>query len=140
MILATGILDKFMKIKYTEYNGKCCIQAFNNEEMWLSTVILDTNCDEYPRYKKYCNGNKLAKIIRVETNSNYVGQGIATKLIKNTINKYKEYNLILLCSPQKRCEDTDTLKTVADLQMFYSKFGFIRTDELLPTMIRKANI
>ena len=129
-----------MKIKYTEYNGKYYIQAFNNEEMWLSTVILDTNCDEYPRYKEYCNGDKLAKIIRVETNPNYVGQGIATKLIKNTIDKYKEYNLILLCSPQKRWEDTDTLKTVADLEMFYSKFGFVRTDELLPTMIRKSNI
>lgn len=130
-----------MNIKYTEYNGKCCIQAFN-KEIRLGTLIIDINCDEYPRYKEYCNGYKLAKIIIVETNPNYVGQGIATKLIKNTINKYKEYNLILLCSPQKRCEDTDTdtLKTVADLQMFYSKFGFIKTDELLPTMIRKANI
>ena len=128
-----------MKIKHTEYNGKCCIQAFNNEEMCLSTVILDINCNEYSRYKEYCNGDKLAKIIRVETNPNYVGQGIATKLIKNTINKYKEYNFLLLCSPCKRWEDTDTLKTVADLEMFYSKFGFVRTDELLPTMIRKYN-
>ena len=127
-----------MKIKYTEYNSKCYIQAFNNEETWLSTVILDTNCDEYPRYKEYCNGNKLAKIIRVETNPNYVGQGIASQLIKNTINKYKEYNLILLCSPCKREENTDTLKTISDLEMFYSKFGFIRTNELLPTMILKT--
>ena len=58
----------------------------------------------------------------------------------NEYQRYKEYNLILLCSPQKRWEDTDTLKTVADLEMFYSKFGFVRTDELLPTMIRKSNI
>ena len=128
-----------MEIKYFEHNNNYFIKAFNNETI-IGNIIIDTNCLEYPRYKEYCNGNKLVKIVRVETNPNYVGQGIATKLIKNTIDKYKEYNLILLCSPQKRIENTDTLKTVADLQIFYSKFGFIKTDELLPTMIRKANI
>lgn len=126
-----------MEIKYFEHNNNYFIQAFNNETL-IGNIIIDTNCSEYPRYKEYCNGNKLAKIIRVETNPNYVGQGIATKLIKNTIDKYKEYNLILLCSPQKRLEDTDTLKTVSDLQMFYSKFGFVKTTEFLPTMVRKA--
>lgn len=125
-----------MKIKYLVLNNQCYIQAYNEEETWLSTVILNINCDEYPRYKEYCNGNKLAKIIRVETNPNYVGQGIASTLIRNAIKKYKDYNFVLLCSPQRRCEDTDTLTTVEDLQMFYSKFGFIKTNELLPTMVR----
>lgn len=125
-----------MKIKYLVLNNQCYIQAYNEEETWLSTVILNINCDEYARYKEYCNGNKLAKIIRVETNPNYIGQGIASTLIRNAINKYKDYNFVLLCSPQKRLEDTDTLTTVKDLQMFYSKFGFVKTNELLPTMIR----
>lgn len=125
-----------MKIKYLVLNNQCYIQAYNEEETLLSTVILNINCDEYPRYKEYCNGNKLAKIIRVETNPNYIGQGIASTLIRNAISKYKDYNFVLLCSPQKRLEDTDTLITVKDLQMFYSKFGFVKTNELLPTMIR----
>ena len=97
-----------MKIKYTEYNDKCYIQSYKEDDMWLSTVILDTNCNEYPRYKEYCNGNKLAKIIRVETNPNYVGKGYASKLIKLAIKKFKTYNIVLLCSPCKRWEDTDT--------------------------------
>jgi GNAT superfamily N-acetyltransferase len=113
--------------------------AFNEDEMHIGTVTIEIDCNEYPRFKEYCNGNKLAKIVGVETKPNYVGLGIATKLLKETIKKFKNYNLVLLCSPHKRWEDTDTLKTVADLQMFYSKFGFIRTNELLPTMILKAN-
>jgi len=129
-----------MKIKYLESNNKYYIQAFNEDDMWLSTVIIDIECDEFPRYKEYCNGNKLAKIIRVETNPNYVGKGYASKLIKLALNKFKTYNIVLLCSPCKRWEDTDTLKTAKDLQIFYSKFGFVRTNELLPTMIYKANI
>ena len=132
------ILYKFMKIKYLETDTKCFIQAFNEDEILLSTIVLDIKCDEYPRYKEYCNGNKLIKIIRVETNPHYIGQGIASKLIKLTLEKYKNTNFVLLCSPCKRLENTDTLKTVTDLQIFYSKFGFVRTNELLPTMIYKA--
>ena len=127
-----------MKIKYLETDTKCFIQSFNEDEILLSTIVLDIKCDEYPRYKEYCNGNKLIKIIRVETNPHYVGQGIASKLIKLTLEKYKNTNFVLLCSPCKRLENTDTLKTAADLQIFYAKFGFVRTNELLPTMIYKA--
>lgn len=139
MILDMDILDN-MKTRCLEYNGKYAIMAFNEDEMCVGTITIDTKCNEYPRYYEYCNGDKLAKIIRVETNPHYVGQGIASKLIKLAIKKFKDYNLVLLCDPQKRWEDTDTLKTISDLQMFYSKFGFIRTNELLPTMILKANI
>ena len=45
-----------MKTKYLEGNNKCYIMAFNEDDMWLSTVIIDIKCDEYPRYKEYCNG------------------------------------------------------------------------------------
>ena len=126
-----------MEIKYFKHNNNYFIQAFNNETL-IGNIIIDTNCSEYPRYKEYCNGDKLVKIIRVETNPNYVGQGIATKLIRLAIKQFEDYNFVLLCSPAKRTEDTDTLKTVSDLQMFYSKFGFVKTTEFLPTMVRKA--
>ena len=129
-----------MKIQFWENNKKYYLQLIDEGASLVSKMIIDINCDEYPRYKKYCKGDKLAKIIRVETNPNYIGKGYASKLIKFVIKKFKEYNFLLLCSPCKRWEDTDTLKTVADLEMFYSKFGFTRTDELLPTMIRKTNI
>jgi len=129
-----------MNVKYSDFHGKCYIQAFNDEGILLSTIVIEINCDEYPRYKEYCNGYKLAKIIRVETNPHYIGQGYASKLIKLAINKFKDFNIVLLCCPCKRWEDTDTLKTISDLEMFYSKFGFIRTNELLPTMIHKTKI
>lgn len=129
-----------MKIQYWESNGKGYLQLIDNTATLVSKVIIDLNCDEYTRYKEYCNNDKLAKIIRIETNPYYVGKGYASKLLKFAIKKLKNYNLLLLCSPQRRLEETDTLKTVSDLQMFYSKFGFIKTDELLPTMIRKSSI
>ena len=129
-----------MKIQYWESNHKIYIQLIDNTATLLSKIIIDINCDEYPRYKEYCKNNKLVKIIRVETHPNYIGKGYASKLIKFAIKKLKEYNFILLCSPCKRSENTDTLNTISDLENFYSKFGFIRTKELLPTMIRKSDI
>ena len=126
-----------MNIQYLELNNKCFIKALDNETL-LGVIVLDINCDEYSRYKEYCNGNKLVKIVRVETNPNFIGKGIASKLIKLAIECYNDYNFVLLCSPCKRSENTDTLKSVGDLQMFYSKFGFVKTTELLPTMIRKT--
>lgn len=127
-----------MIIKYSTINNKCYIRAYDSNDP-VGVLILDLDCDEYARYKKYCIGNKLAKLVRVETNPTYVGKGIASSLIKAAIANFKNYNIVLLCSPCKRSENTDTLKSVSDLQMFYSKFGFEKTDELLPTMIRKAN-
>ena len=127
-----------MIIKYSTINNKCYIRAYDNDNP-VGVLILDLDCDEYARYKKYCDGNKLAKLVRVETNPTYVGKGVASSLIKAAITNFKNYNIVLLCSPCKRSENTDTLKSVSDLQMFYSKFGFEKTDELLPTMIRKAN-
>ena len=118
--------------------GTYYAQLIDDTATLVSRIIIEIDNDEYPRYKEYCKGNKLAKIIRVETHSNYVGKGYASKLIKFVINKFKGYNLVLLCSPCKRIENTDTLKTVSDLENFYSKFGFVRTNEFLPTMIRKS--
>lgn len=129
-----------MKIQFWNTDkGTYYIQLIDDKATLVSKIIIEINNDEYPRYKEYCNGNKLAKIIRVETHPNYVGKGYATKLMNFLIKKFKYYNILLLCSPCRN-NGTDTLKTVADLQMFYSKFGFVRTEELLPTMILKANI
>jgi predicted GNAT family acetyltransferase len=69
-----------MKIQYLESNNKCYIHAINDEAVVVSTIVIDINCDEYPRYKEYCNGDNLAKIIRVETKPYYEGKGYASKL------------------------------------------------------------
>ena len=118
--------------------GTYYIQLIDDKATLVSKIIIEINNDEYPRYKEYCKGKLFAKIIRVETHPNYIGKGYATKLMNFLIKKFKYYNILLLCCPCKREEDTDTLKTISDLEMFYSKFGFIRTKELLPTMILKA--
>ena len=118
--------------------GTYYIQLIDDKATLVSKIIIEINNDEYLRYKEYCKGKLFAKIIRVETYPNYVGKGYATKLMNFLIKKFEYYNILLLCSPCKREENTDTLKTISDLEMFYSKFGFIRTNELLPTMIRKS--
>lgn len=118
--------------------GTYYIQLIDDKATLVSKIIIEINNDEYPRYKEYCKGKLFAKIIRVETYPNYVGKGYATKLMNFLIKKFKYYNILLLCSPCKREENTDILKTVSDLEKFYSKFGFIRTNELLPTMIKQA--
>ena len=127
-------------ITYWEHKNQRFVHAFDKDGKWLSTVSIELDCGEYPRYKNLCNGEKIAKIVRVETNPHYVGNGIASKLLRHTIRRFKEYNIVLLCKPQHRWEDTDTLKTISDLKNFYSKFGFRKTGELLPTMIRKASL
>lgn len=118
--------------------GTYYIQLIDDKATLVSKIIIEINNDEYPRYKEYCKGNRFAKIIRVETHPNYVGKGYATKLMNFLIKKFRCYNILLLCSPCKREENTDTLNTVSDLEKFYSKFGFIRTNELLPTMIKQS--
>jgi len=122
------------------YKNHRFVDAFDKDDKWLSTVSIELDCGEYPRYKNLCNGEKIAKIVRVETSPHYVGNGIASELLRHTIRTFKEYNIVLLCKPQHRWEDTDTLKTISDLKNFYSKFGFRKTGELLPTMIRKASL
>ena len=85
-----------MNIQYLELNNKCFIKALDNETL-LGVIVLDIKCDEYFRYKEYCNGNKLVKIVRVETNPNFIGKGIASKLIKLAIDRYNDHNFVLLC-------------------------------------------
>jgi GNAT superfamily N-acetyltransferase len=96
---------------------------------------------DYFRYQQYCNGHKIARIVRVETTPSYVGLGFGSEVLKKALEYLDNwgYNVYLLCSPQHR-EANDNLRTVKDLKRFYSKFGFKPTLELLPTMIRKASL
>ena len=80
----------------------------------------------------------MLKIVRLETSPNHVGEGIASSLMNKFIDSHKDYNMYLLVSPQAR--EKDTLRSITDLKKFYEKFGFRKTGELLPTMIRKAII
>ena len=104
---------------------------------YLGQIVLEFTND-YPRYKHLCNGEKLLNITRVETKATHTNEGVASALINEAINRYKDYNMVLLCSPQPREGGCDTLKSVIDLKKFYEKFGFRKTGELLPTKIRKA--
>lgn len=115
------------------------IRAYECSGECLGQIVLEFTND-YPRYKHLCNGEKLLNITRVETKATYTNEGVASALINEAINRYKDYNMVLLCSPQKREGDYDTLKSVTDLKKFYEKFGFRKTGELIPTMIRKATL
>ena len=111
-----------------------------NKNVLVSQVTIDMYGD-YFRYQQYCNGHKIARIVRVETTPSYVGRGFGTRVMKKALEYLDNwgYNVYLLCSPQHR-EADDNLRTVKDLKRFYSKFGFEPTLELLPTMIRKASL
>ena len=108
-----------------------------DKDVIVSQVTLDMD-GEYYRYKHFCNGDKIARIVRIETTPSYVGHGFGTKVMKKVLDYLDErgYNSYLLVSPQPR--DVDKMRTLTDLRRFYSKFGFIKTRELLPTMFRKA--
>ena len=106
---------------------------------WLGEVVLSEDI-EYERYKNKCNGDKLLKIVRLEVSSYHTNEGIATALLNELFRRCNQYNFYLLCHPMPRGECDEKYKTVKDLRRFYSKFGFIPCGELLPTMIRKANI
>lgn len=123
-------------------DGITCFNAHAAGRGWvhLGKVIVDTKNVEYERYKHLCNGKKLAKIVRVETDSEYCGLGVATELLKEVIRVYKDYNLYLLCHPMPRGHFDASHKTVKDLKKFYGKLGFVSCNELLPTMIRKASL
>ena len=110
-----------------------------NKNVLVSQVTIDMYGD-YFRYQQYCNGNKIARIVRVETSPSYVGRGFGTTVLKKALEYLDKlgYNSYLLVSPQAR--EKDVLRTVADLKTFYGKFGYKSTKELLPTMIRKASL
>ena len=114
------------------------IYAYEND-VYLGSIVLSDDI-EYDRYKDKCNGDKLLKIVRLETSSNHTNNGVGSALINKTIELYPEYNMYLLCHPMPRGNCDETHKTVGDLKRFYSKFGFVSCGELLPTMIRKATL
>lgn len=133
--------SSLFKIEWLGVEGTRCFHAYEAKNgAHLGKVIVDTKNVEYERYKHLCNGNKLAKIVRVETDSEYCGWGVATKLLKEVIRVYKDYNLYLLCHPMPRGHCDESHKTVKDLIRFYGKLGFVPCGELLPTMIRKASL
>ena len=123
-------------IEFKESYGR--IDAYH-AGIYLGTVVLSKDV-EYTRYRNQCNGNKLLKVVRLETDHKFTNCGVATALLKEAFKRYPDYNFYLLCHPMPRgrCDIKHT--TVKDLRRFYSKFGFEPCGELLPTMIRKANI
>jgi GNAT superfamily N-acetyltransferase len=133
--------SNLFKIEWIGVGGSRCFHAYDaKNRTHLGKVIVDAENIEFDRYKCLCNGNKLAKIVRVETDREYCGWGVATELLKEVIRTYKDYNLYLLCHPMPRGHYDESHKTVKDLKRFYGKLGFVPCGELLPTMIRKASL
>ena len=54
-----------------------------NKNVLVSQVTIDMY-GEYPRYKDYCNGDKIARIVRIETSPSYVGRGFGTNSTENS--------------------------------------------------------
>ena len=123
----------------SRFGETCDIRAYECNGECVGAIVFKES-DKYPRYKHLCNGTNLLEITRVVTKTTYTNRGIASALISRVIWSFKTYNIVLLCSPQKREGNFDTLKSVTDLKKFYEKFGFKKTGELLPTMIRKATL
>lgn len=134
-------MEDCFELSITRSGGKAVWVSVcdTSKKTLVSQVTIDMYGD-YPRYKDYCNGNKVARIVRVETSPSYVGRGFGTKVMKKALEYLDKlgYNSYLLVSPQTR--EKDVLRTVADLKTFYGKFGYKSTRELLPTMIRKASL
>lgn len=135
-------MDKRYEFHISGSGGKAIwVSIYDTEKKTLVSQVTLDMYGEYPRYKQFCNGDKIARIVRLETTPSYIGLGFGSEVLKKAL-EYLDmwgYNVYLLCSPQHR-EGNDTLKTVTDLKSFYSKFGFKKTWELLPTMIRTATL
>ena len=135
-------MEECFELSITGSGGKAIwVSVWDTSKKTLVSQVTIDMYGDYPRYKDYCNGDKVARIVRVETSPSYVGRGFGTMVMKKALEYLDKlgYNVYLLCSPQHR-EADDNLRTVKDLKKFYSKFGFKPTLELLPTMIRKASL
>ena len=125
--------------KINVFRNDITMEAYSSGGIELGKLVCTTNT-EYERYKSKCNGDKLLKIVRLETSESYCNKGVATTLMNIFLKQYKDWNIYLLCHPMPRGECDSSHKTVKDLRRFYSKFGFVPCGELIPTMIRKASI
>ena len=67
-----------------------------NKNILVSQVTIDMYGD-YFRYQQYCNGHKIARIVRVETTPSYVGLGFGSEVLKKAL-EYLD-NLILFIIP-----------------------------------------
>lgn len=132
-------MEDCFELSITRSGGKAVWVSIwdTSKKTLVSQVTIDMYGD-YQRYKDYCNMDKVARIVRVETSPSYVGRGFGTMVMKKALEYLDKlgYNSYLLVSPQSR--EKDILRTVADLKVLYGKFGYKSTEELLPTMIRKA--
>jgi len=100
----------------------------------IGTVMVNPSYGGFNRYADYCKANgKLAWIIIVKVDKSYTNRGVATSLMRKVMKKFHNWNVGLVVAP---CLHQTMSQN--QLKEFYSKFGFIRTNELFPTMIRRA--
>ena len=126
------------QIIFKRDNNNCYFQALNSEGEIIGNLILEINHPTcYYRFKSLCNGRKCAYLVSIKTNYFYTKQGIATALLNEAIKTFYDYNIYLWVKPSRRGNND---KSFEQLKKFYSQFGFFQTNELDPTMFRKATI
>lgn len=106
----------------------------SNEEAGFVFVDLD---GDFNRYGQYCNGDKLAHIVRLETVYSYTKCGVAHALLNKLFENFKDWNFSLFVYPTYRGKNDYYLK---DLRKWYEQFGFVKTKELVYTMVKKKQL
>ena len=105
----------------------------------LGCVCVALKDVEFARYKSLCKGDKLAKIIRVETNRSFTNLGVASGMLNEVVKQLEGWNIYLNVVPCPRSDFERHALTRERLVHFYAKFGFkMAPDVLTTTMFRTA--
>jgi len=123
---------EFVEKHFGGHKYRLSLRKIDSKEE-VGFVIVDLQGD-FNRFGEYCIGKKLAHIIRLETAYSYTKQGIAHAVLDRLFSKYKDWNFSLFVYPTFRGENDFNMN---DLRKWYKQFGFVKTKELIYTMVRK---
>lgn len=114
------------------------LEVIKSEQYCYINAYVDGNSERIGKLGIEYKGDKKAKIIYVFTSPRYTNKGVATAMLNKAIEEFSDYELTLNIVPMPREGERITVR---DLNDFYEKFGFRRTDDIcLPTMIRKPSL
>lgn len=79
-------MEDCFELSITGSGGKAVwVSAWDSSKKNLVSQVTIDMYGDYPRYKDYCNSNKVARIVRVETSPSYVGRGFGTRVMKKAL-------------------------------------------------------
>lgn len=116
--------------------------AIDDDERQVGGVAVEHDEYMHHAYKEHCKAGELkcAKIIYVTVDKSHRCQGIASALLKKTLDYYKDWDVFLNVVPLDTKQERHN--SVQSLTKFYEKFGFKRceTPGNLPAMVRPAQL